>query len=136
MCTAYKRKTSFLRFTNIKFKFCFWGLRPRPPEIWTSEPQKPSYATGYSSVAAKSLKVSRKEQRSVIRFRWTKGLSANAIQSEMRPQYGNKYSTRAAINVWCKNLMVEKLLLTKNDLVAVLLRRSQRSINSCGQTGV
>ena len=31
-----------------------------------------------------------------------KGLSANAIQSEMRPVYGDKYFTSAAIHVWCK----------------------------------
>jgi len=33
---------------------------------------------------------------------WAKGLSANAIQSEMRPVYGDKYFTRPAIHVWCK----------------------------------
>jgi len=43
-----------------------------------------------------------KEQPSVIRFLWTKGLSSNAIQSEMRPVYGDKYLTRPAIHVWCK----------------------------------
>jgi len=31
------------------------------------------------------LKASRNEQRSVIRFLWAKGLSTNAINSEMRP---------------------------------------------------
>jgi len=25
------RKTAFLRFINLKFKFCFWGVAPRPP---------------------------------------------------------------------------------------------------------
>jgi len=30
------------------------------------------------------------------------GLSANAIQSEMRSIYGDKYFTRPAIHVWCK----------------------------------
>ena len=37
----------------------------------------------YVSVAAKSIPQGRNEQRSVICFRWAKGLSANAIQSEM-----------------------------------------------------
>ena len=39
---------------------------------------------------------------SVIRLLWAKGLSANAIQSEMRPVYGDKYFTRSVIHVWCK----------------------------------
>jgi len=38
--------------------------------------------TRYVSVAAKSIPY---EQRSVICFRWEKGRSANASQSEMRP---------------------------------------------------
>ena len=50
------------------------------------------------------LKASRKQHRSVIRLLWAKGLSANAIQSEMRPVYGNKYFTRPAIHVWCKKV--------------------------------
>ena len=36
-------------------------------------------------MATLPLKSSHKEQPSAIRFRWAKGLSANAIQSEMRP---------------------------------------------------
>jgi len=48
------------------------------------------------------LKASSKEQRSVIRLLWAKGLNANAIQSEMRPVYGDKYFTRPAVHVWCK----------------------------------
>ena len=54
-------------------------------------------------MSALPLKVSRSEQRSVICFRWEKGCSANAIQSEMRPVYGNECFTRPAIYVWCKN---------------------------------
>ena len=47
-----------------------------------------------------------------------KGLSANAIQSEMRPVYGDNSFTRPAINVWLKSLlMVEKVLLMRNDLL-------------------
>ena len=55
-------------------------------------------------MASLPLKSSHKEQPSVIRFLWAKGLSANAVQSEMRPVYGNKYFTRPAIHVWCKKV--------------------------------
>jgi len=51
-------------------------------------------------MSALPLKVSRSEQRSVICFRWEKGCSANAIQSEMRPVYGNECFTRPAIHVF------------------------------------
>ena len=50
-------------------------------------------------------KVSHNEQRSVICFRWAKGLSANAIQSEMRPVYGDMCFTRQAIHVCCKKFI-------------------------------
>jgi len=53
-------------------------------------------------MATLPLKSSHKKQPSVIRLLWAKGLSANAIQSEMRPVYGDKYFTRPAIRVWCK----------------------------------
>jgi len=42
-------------------------------------------------MATLPLKSSHKEQPSVIRLLWAKGLSANAIQSEIRPVYGDKY---------------------------------------------
>ena len=48
------------------------------------------------------LKSPHKEQLSVIRWLWAKGLRPNTIQSEMRPVYGDKYFTRSAIRVWCK----------------------------------
>jgi len=51
-------------------------------------------------MSALPLKVSRNEQRSVICFRWAKGHSANASQSEMRPVYGNECFTRPAIHVF------------------------------------
>ena len=53
-------------------------------------------------MATISLKSSDKERPSVIRLLWAKGLSTNAIQSEMHPVYGDKYFTRPAIHVWCK----------------------------------
>ena len=53
-------------------------------------------------MATLPLKSSHKEQRSVIRLLWAKELSANAIQSEMCPVYGDKYFTRPAIHVWYK----------------------------------
>jgi len=84
---------------------------------------------------------SHKEQPSVIHLLWAKGLSANAIQSEMHPVYSDKYFTRPEYMFGVKSLlMVEKVLLMRKNLVAVLFRRpmqrSQRSIPSCGQTGV
>jgi len=51
-------------------------------------------------MAALLLKVSCNEQRSVICFRWPKGLSTNAIQSEMCPVYSDKCFTRQAIHVF------------------------------------
>jgi len=53
-------------------------------------------------VSTLPLKSSHKEQPSVICLLWAKGLGANAIQSEMRPVYGDKCFTRPAIHVWCK----------------------------------
>ena len=53
-------------------------------------------------MATLPLKSSHKEQPSVSRLLWAKGLSANAIQSEMRPVYGDRYFRRPAIHVWCK----------------------------------
>jgi len=74
------------------------------------------------NVATLPLKSSHKEQPSAIRSLLAKGLGANVIQSEMRPEYGNKYFTRPAMYVWCKSLlMVEKVLMRKN-LLAMLFR--------------
>ena len=53
-------------------------------------------------MATLPFKSSHKEQPSVIHLLWAKGLSANAIQSEMHPVYGDKYFTTPAIHVWCK----------------------------------
>ena len=58
--------------------------------------------TSFINSATLPLKWAHKEQRSVSRLLWPKGLSTNAIQSEMRPVYGDKYFTRPAIHVWCK----------------------------------
>jgi len=52
-------------------------------------------------MATLPLKSSHKEEPSVIRLLWAKGLNANAIQSEMRPVYSDKYFTRPAIHIWC-----------------------------------
>ena len=51
-------------------------------------------------MAALPLKVSHNEQYSVICFRWAKGHSANASQSEMCPVYGNECFKRPAIHVF------------------------------------
>ena len=97
------------------------------------------YETSFINIdmAMLPLKSSHNEQPSVIYLLCAKGHSANAIQSEMRP-------TSILQDQQCmfgvrSLLMVEEVLLKKN-LVAVLfrrpMRRSQRSIPSCGQTGV
>ena len=72
-----------------------------------------------SLTAAMPLKASLKEERSVIRFRWAKGLGANAIQSEMHPVYGDKYFTRQAVHVFGVKsfLMVEKVLTLRYNLI-------------------
>jgi len=70
-------------------------------------------------MATVSLKVSRKERRSVIRFLWVKKLSTNAIHSEMRPVYGDKSFTRPVTHFGVSSLLrVEKVLglLRRNDL--------------------
>jgi len=88
------------------------------------------------------LKSSHKEQPSVICLLWAKGLSANAIQSEMHPVYDDKYFVRPAIHLFSvKSLLrVTTVLLMKKNLVAVLFRRpmqpSQQSIPSYSLTGV
>ena len=48
------------------------------------------------------LKASRKEQRSVIHFLWSKRHCPSTIHSEMHPVYDDKCFTRPAIHVWCK----------------------------------
>ena len=48
------------------------------------------------------LVASRKEQRAVVRFFWAKGFSAAAICKEMRPVYGDKCFSLAAVKCWCR----------------------------------
>jgi len=69
------------------------------------------------------IKAFSREQRSVIRFLWTKGLSANAIHADMRPLCDDKTCfTRPPVHVWYKKLLItEKVLelLRRNlDLAA------------------
>ena len=80
-------------------------------------------------MATLPLKSSHKEQPSVIRLLRAKGLSANVIQSEMRPVYGDKYLQDQQYMFGVESLiMLEKVLLMKKNLVAMLLRRPmQRS---------
>jgi len=67
-----------------------------------------------------------------------KRTSANAIQSGMRPLYGDKNFTRPVIHVWCKKFVLYRESVV--DEVALLfsrpMQRSQRLIPSCGQTSV
>jgi len=89
------------------------------------------------------LKLSHKEQPSVIRLLWAKGYSANASQSEMRPVYCDKYfTTRPTIHVWCKkfahaheSVVVEeepgrRVVLTTAAMIAAVdsLMRSNRRV--------
>ena len=53
-------------------------------------------------MATLPMKSSHKEHPSVIHLLWAKGLSANAIQSQMHPVYCDKYLTSPAIHVWCE----------------------------------
>ena len=53
-------------------------------------------------MATLPMKSSHKEHPSVIHLLWAKGLSANAIQSQMHPVYCDKYFTSPAIHVWCE----------------------------------
>jgi len=73
-------------------------------------------------MAALLLKVSCNEQRSVICFRWAKEHSANAIQSEMRPVYGNECFTRPAIHVRCKKVAhSQENIVDREEPVIVLM---------------
>ena len=65
------------------------------------------------------LKSSHKEQPFVICLLWAEGLSANAIQSEMHPGYGDKYFTRPTMFGVKSKLVVEKVLLMRKNLVVV-----------------
>ena len=60
----------------------------------------------YITVTSLPLKVSHKEQPSVILFLWAKDLSANVIQSDVHPVYGDKYFTILAVHVWCKSFIM------------------------------
>jgi len=76
----------------------------------------------------------------LFRLLWAKGLSANAIQSEMRPVYSDKYFTRLVIHVWCKKFVHGRESVVDEEepdpvLFRWLMQWSQRSIPSC-QTGV
>jgi len=68
---------------------------------------------------------------------WAKGLSANAIQSEMVTSILQEQQYMFGVK---RLLKVEKVLLMRKNLVIVLFRRlmqrSQQSILSCGLTGV
>jgi len=69
------------KFRNIDF---VWNLiLSTSYEFYYDDVTVTSFIT--LDMATLPLKSSHKEQPSAIRFRWAKGLSANAIQSEMRP---------------------------------------------------
>jgi len=75
----------------------------------------------YGNVTVESIKAFHKQWRCVIRFLSSKQLSTNATYSKMHPAYCDNCFTRPAIHVWCKSLLrVEKVLLRRNDLAAML----------------
>jgi hypothetical protein len=51
-----------------------------------------------------------KEQGSVVRFLWAKGLNARDIHTEMFPLYGGNCLTRKAVHNWVANLLMTKKL--------------------------
>jgi hypothetical protein len=57
------------------------------------------------------------DQRSIVRFLWTKGLNAKDIHKEMFPVYGGKCLSRKAVH----NLVTNVSLMTKR------LKRMYRS---------
>jgi len=87
-------------------------------------------------MAALPLKVSRNEQLSVICFRWAKGRSANAIQSEMDPVYGDKYFIRPAIRVWCKKFAYgHESVVDEEEPGRLVVSMTIATILACGLTG-
>jgi hypothetical protein len=50
------------------------------------------------------------EQRSLVRFLWTKGLNANDIYEEMFPLYGGKYLQHKAVHNYVENVSLMKML--------------------------
>ena len=86
------------------------------------------------------LKVSRNEQRSVICFRWAKGRKCHSVWDASSVLWQVLLQDHQYMFGVKSLLIVDIVLLTSKNLVAVLfwrpMQRSQRSIPSCGQTGV
>jgi len=51
------------------------------------------------------LKLSHKEQSTILFVLWTKRLNANQIHSEMHQIYGNKCFTTRTVHIWCKKMV-------------------------------
>jgi hypothetical protein len=49
-----------------------------------------------------------KEQHSVVRFLWAKGLNAKNIHKEMFPVYGGKCSSHKAVHNWVDKFSQER----------------------------
>jgi len=74
-------------------------------------------------MATLPVKESREEQRSVIRFLWTKLLCPNAIHSDMHPVCGDKCFARPAIHVWCKKFARRRESVVDEKYLADVLFR-------------
>jgi len=67
-------------------------------------------------MASLPLKVSRNEQRAVIRFLWAKRLTANGIYSQMRSVYGASVLRDERYMFGVKSFLVaEKVLLMSDE---------------------
>jgi hypothetical protein len=58
------------------------------------------------------------EQRSVVRFFWTKGPSENVNHKEMFPVYGGKCLSRKAVHNWVANVSLMTKILKRGVEVA------------------
>jgi hypothetical protein len=58
------------------------------------------------------LEYSTKEQVSVVRFLWTKGLNAKDVHREMFPVYGGKCPSRKAVHSWVEKFSQVRLRIT------------------------
>jgi hypothetical protein len=55
-----------------------------------------------------------KEQRSVVRFLWTKGFSAKVIHKKMFPGYGGKCLSHKAVPKWVKKFSHGRLKVAED----------------------
>jgi hypothetical protein len=59
-----------------------------------------------------------REQRSVVRFVWAKGLNAKDIHKEMFPVYGGKCLSRKAVHNWVANVSLMTKRFKRSEEIA------------------